>query len=153
MRTSLWWRLTNTSVPPERTTAAADIGRGLCHRSTAAPPGRSYRANNVPASLPVSGGQSGSTSALPMPCARNPAVPGTPAALGRMVIRVQAAAAFCSPDEAALARLRKAAVSPPTTRVTTAATANEQIDADILTAGVKPIAWAMCVHADTHQEM
>jgi hypothetical protein len=37
--------------------------------------------------------------------------------------------------------------------VATAATANEQIDADIHTWGVNPIAWATCVHADTHQEM
>ena len=32
------------------------------------------------------------------------------------------------------------------------ATANEQIDADIHAAGVKPIAWAMFVHPVAHQE-
>jgi hypothetical protein len=42
---------------------------------------------------------------------------------------------------------------PPISRVAAAATANEQIDADIHTWGVNPIALATSVHIDTHQEM
>ena len=149
-RTSTWCRLTNTSLPPQRTRAAADIGRGLRHSSTAVAPGSPYRASTAFTSSADSGGQSGSTSALPMPCARNAASPVPPAAPGVEAIRGQAAVTCRS---ARSARAPAAEVRPPTTRVATAATANEQIDADIHTWGVNPIAWATCVHADTHQEM
>ena len=63
--------------------------------------------------------------------------------------RAQPALAGCSPRPAR--SCRASAENGKPSRVAAAATAKEQIDADIQLAAVKPIRWFSLAHAETHQ--
>ena len=75
-----------------------------------------------------------------------------PVRLGQLLAHaVNQAGGPCVPGAGHAARRARARSGTPSS-VITAATANEQTDADIQLAGVKPIRCRTQVHAETHQE-
>ena len=130
-----WWRLTKTVAFPCRTSAAADIGRGLRQITAGQAPQAARIARLAQDAAQLVVGQRG------------------PVGLGQLTaqavdgVRAGLAIAHRFPGSR-----RSHRASPPTVRVTAAATVKDRIDADIQLAGVKPMSRPNEVHPAAHQD-